>query len=343
MKRPSAASLVLGPLVGPHVVIGMLLAGATAFAAVSYLGGDAPKTATVLDAVPLFDDDAGKAMFALPAMAPGVPVSRCIRIGYDGGSDAATVRLAAEAVQGRLADALAVTVDRGTGGGYGDCTGFSGSRIFNGNLTSLGRADTADGGLSTGWQPSGPESQTFRITVNLADPAPAKGADAQARFVWRVRAATNLTPAAPDGFLDTPTPDAPAPDVPATPTAGARVGGRTQAPMIGGVGTAASSAAGTPAPGGAPRPAGAPAPAPEQSQRSEQAAPRTVSSALHAITVPVAKLAREAGRHVAIPLVLILALAVFLLVQHLADRNDPKLRLAPMSRSRYLWINGGNK
>jgi hypothetical protein len=63
---------------------------------------------------------------------------------------AGLVQLAAANVTGGLTDDLAITVDRGTSGRYGDCTGFTGSRIYTGTLTSLAAVPA---GVATGWQP----------------------------------------------------------------------------------------------------------------------------------------------------------------------------------------------
>ena len=52
----------------------------------------------------------------------------------------------------------------------------------------------------------------------------------------------------------------------------------------------------------------------------------------------IVRLAAEARRHVAIPITMIVAAVVFLLLQSRFDRRDPKLHLAPVSRSHWVWI-----
>jgi hypothetical protein len=204
-------------------------------------------------------------MFAATALAPGVPVSRCIRVGYDDATTAGTVRLAAGSVSGTLAGHLRIVVERGSAGGFRDCTGFSGTSLYNGTLTGL------SAGVPTGWKPVAGSAQTFRITVTLTDrTVPRSAMSARADFVWRLQ-----------------------------------------------------GAAGTPAPSAAPAVA-------EPSHPSRSSLPTFLQ--------PVVKLAREAARHAAIPVVLIAALIAFLLLQNAADRRDPKLALAPVWRNRYHWI-----
>lgn len=50
------------------------------------------------------------------------------------------------------------------------------------------------------------------------------------------------------------------------------------------------------------------------------------------------RLAAQASRHIAIPIVMLVAMFLFLLLQGRMDGRDPKLRLAPVTRSRYVWI-----
>jgi hypothetical protein len=261
---------------GHLMVIGMLGAAGVAFAAVGWNTDPLSRAVTVMQTVPIFDDDGGDAMFAATAMTPGVPVSRCIRIGYDDADAAGPVRLAAESVSGTLAGHLRIAVDRGSTGGFGDCTGFAGTSIYRGTLTGL------ENGVATGWTPAKGSGQTFRITATLTDAtAPTVRMSARADFVWRVQGAgvPSATPAAS----------------PAAPSA----------------------------------PAATPSVA-EPSHRSR--------TALQTLLQPIVKLGREAARHVAIPIVMIILLIAFLLLQNAADRRDPKLALAPVWRNRYFWI-----
>ncbi len=289
---------------GHLMVVGMLGLAGAAFAAIDWSTDPLSRAVTVMQTVPIFDDDGGDAMFALTAMAPGVPVSRCIRIGYDDADAAGTVGLAAESVSGALADHLRIAVERGSAGSSRNCAGFSGTSIYVGTLTGLSR------GVSTGWTPVTGSAQTFRITATFTDEAaPTSATSSRADFVWRVQ-----------GGSTTATPSVGA----ATPPVGAGV------PSVG---------AGVPSVGAAAPPVGAeasptaPARGPVLAEPGHQS--RTASQTFLELII---KLAKEAARHAAIPAVLIAALILFLLGQKAADRRDPKLALAPVWRNRYHWI-----
>jgi hypothetical protein len=124
--------------------------------------------------VTLTDDDSSSAMFTVSNMAPDdAAVVECIEVTYSGTiADPGEVRLFSGGFtdSGSLADELDITVDVGTGGSFGDCTGFSStSTVFS--TDTLTAFDTAHNDYSTGavgWDPSStPESRTFRFTVDL--------------------------------------------------------------------------------------------------------------------------------------------------------------------------------
>ncbi len=396
------------PLPGMSLVVAMLVIAAVAFAGVGVYGSSARRPVAVLASMPLFgDDDGGSAMFALPAMAPGVPVARCIEIDYSGGWDAGDVRLAASDLSGALVDDLAVRVETGTGGTFADCAGFTGGEVYSGTLRGLSTPDGA--GVDTGWQPTGDETRTFRITVTLTAPAqPAPGSTADATFVWRV---PSVEPPPPPTTPVTASPSVTAmPTATATPSASATpTATATPTPTATATATASATPAATAAPTATPAPtstttpptaptdpttepagpvepgtpvetsspAGAQVPAVPPSPRAPTTSPRPPAAVTSAATsapapapattsapggsaaspagVParpdrarpsraqavvnaLARVAKEFGARPAIPLALILALIVFLALQHLLDGRDPKLALAPVWRSNYVWI-----
>lgn len=233
-----------------------------------------PAHAEVVAEARLFDDDRGQGLFGGTALQPGVPVSRCLRVGA-GGAAPARVLLAADEVTGDLADDLDVTVERGDGGGFAGCAGFRGTRVVTGPLVGL-EADTT-------W-PAGATAQTFRVTVTSRSDA-ATGT-AGATFVWSAH--YDQVPAAvPSGSA----------------------------------------------------PAVAPVPSPGVSEPAVAAPDVTTGrSGLAALLDIVQRLAAQASRHVAIPIAMLGAMFLFLLLQGRMDGKDPKLQLAPVTRSRYVWI-----
>lgn len=308
----------------------------------------ATRRTAVIASVRLFDDDGDRPMFAGPLLAPGVPVSRCISVGADG---AGTVSMAAKNVTGTLAGDLTVTVDRGAGGSFGDCAAFAGAPVFNGSLSEL---TAGGGGVPTGWQPQTRGQATFRITVTLNDTADAAGGGtAGADFVWSL-AAPDLPPptATPSPTPTTPpvTPTAPvttapvttAPAVSAAPSqaegmpSSAPVTSRPAAPVSGPASAAAT--AGTPsdpAEGSSPSPGrGFFAGTRAAMQKAGAALYKAVSKAAETIVL----VADQARKHPTVPAGLVAVLLLFLLFQNRADRRDPKLALAPVWDTRYVWI-----
>ena len=85
------------------------------------------------------------------------------------------------------------TVDEGTGGSFGSCTGFtaSGSAIFTGTLDNFGTTKTSYANGSGSWQTAGTagETRTYRIsyTVKSSTPDSAQGGTATVGFTWEAQ------------------------------------------------------------------------------------------------------------------------------------------------------------
>ena len=141
--------------------------------------------------VQLTDDDFGSSLFAVQDMVPDRPERDCIVVSYEGNVLPVDVTLASEA-EGDLADLLGVQVERGEGGAFHDCTGFTPeATVFDGTLSELAAGDPVDAFVVE----DSPDAQTFRFTFTLTDlpdggatvASPGDGADhpsAQARFIW---------------------------------------------------------------------------------------------------------------------------------------------------------------
>ena len=130
------------------------------------------------------DDDAGRSLFQVPAMAPGRPVANCIAVTYSGTVIPAVVRLSAQA-DGRLAGGLNVTVEEGDGGAFGDCGGFRPTRsVFTGTLAALAGRGPIQAFKST----SPTDTHVFRFTFTLNDASAAQGSTASTEFSWAASA-----------------------------------------------------------------------------------------------------------------------------------------------------------
>ncbi|MDQ1135579.1 putative ribosomally synthesized peptide with SipW-like signal peptide [Microbacterium sp. SORGH_AS 1204] len=143
--------------------------------------------------VDLADDATGRALFTVPNAKPGDGGVNCIAV-TSTGSLASQVRLYAGDPQSTasLADHLVLTVEQGTGGGYGSCAGFTAEKtVFDGRLAGFGAAHSSFAtGLAT-WSPTGAaaETRTFRLTWKLVDDAPnsVQGGTASTSFVWEAQ------------------------------------------------------------------------------------------------------------------------------------------------------------
>jgi hypothetical protein len=131
--------------------------------------------------VSLSDDDNGSTLFDLPNMVPGRAVSDCISVTYEGDVLPSEIRLDASA-DGALVEAMLVTIDRGTGGGFQDCGGFTREdTLFDGPLSDLADA----GALDAFTAEETPDAVTFRFTFDLDPEVPVEGrASATADLAW---------------------------------------------------------------------------------------------------------------------------------------------------------------
>jgi hypothetical protein len=141
--------------------------------------------------VVLTDDDSDAAMFSASNLKPGDTEAKCITVTYSGSLDA-SVKLYAGVAGSGLAQYLDLTVEQGTGGGFGDCTGFTpdASPKYTGTLSGFA---TAHVNFSNGWgsfTPAGgapDDTKTYRITYTLQDNNLAQAKNATATFTWEAQ------------------------------------------------------------------------------------------------------------------------------------------------------------
>lgn len=128
--------------------------------------------------VTLVDNDLDAIMFTVANMAPGDSVTDCITVTYQG---TITNPSAVKLYSGGYTDSgdfdtfLNVTIEEGTGGTFGNCTGFLLENVIEPTGT-LSAFDTAHTNYANGagvWDPAAtPESKTYQITVELDAAAP---------------------------------------------------------------------------------------------------------------------------------------------------------------------------
>lgn len=132
--------------------------------------------------ITLVDDDQGRSLVDLEAMAPGRPVSECINVEYTGSILPVDLSLASTAT-GALAEFLWVEVEIGDRGGFGSCEGFEPTEtIYSGTLADLSRRGPTrvQSFRNTG------DSASFRFGFEILDDGRAVGMATSADFVWEV-------------------------------------------------------------------------------------------------------------------------------------------------------------
>ena len=138
--------------------------------------------------VVLSDDDSGSAMFSSSNMTAGQSVVKCIAVTYSGTlTSGVSVKLYGTS-SGALASYLNLTVEQGTGGGFGSCAGFSGSQIYSGTVSGFSATYTNFGTGLTGFSPSAnPETHTYRFTITVQNDNNAQNKTAAADYTWEAQ------------------------------------------------------------------------------------------------------------------------------------------------------------
>ncbi len=129
--------------------------------------------------ITLADDDGGRSLVELTAMAPGRPVTECIRVAYTGTVLPAGVDLIAE-TSGDIAEYVHVEIERGSNGGFGDCDRFVPEAIvFDDRLVELTKRP-----VDLGLVLSADAAMVFRVQFALRNEAAAAGRSGTVDFVW---------------------------------------------------------------------------------------------------------------------------------------------------------------
>lgn len=191
MPTPSPRAYALARFAAVPVALlvsgGLVLqASNAAFSATTENAANNWRSGTVV----LTDDDNGVAMFTESNLRPGATGENCITVAYTG-SLAASVKLYASAVTDGLGANLQVTVEQGTGGSFGSCTGFTGSQIYTGTLGGL--PTTYGAGVGT-FAPdadpaAGSRAATYRFSyvLDAATPNSEQGKTSTATFTWEAQ------------------------------------------------------------------------------------------------------------------------------------------------------------
>ncbi|GAB2980781.1 hypothetical protein [Frigoribacterium salinisoli] len=153
--------------------------------------------------VALTDDDGGAggsggtALFSATNLKPGSTDAKCITV-TSTGTLPSTVKLYGTGASSTkdLAANTTLTVEQGTGGSFGSCTGFTpattGGTLYNASLAGFATAHSNYANATGGWVTAGgtaAESRTYRIsyTVSPTLANTSQGASASLGFTWEAQ------------------------------------------------------------------------------------------------------------------------------------------------------------
>ncbi|MDP9026081.1 MAG: hypothetical protein M3N46_00820 [Actinomycetota bacterium] len=169
MKAPNARARRIAIFsVGPLAVVGAALLiwqiSAAAFTAQTQNVGNSWSTGSVN----LTDDDQGAAAFQLTNVKPGQTGSNCIKVTSTSSVSGVVKLYIARLGAGGLENNILDTIEIGTGGSFGNCTGFVPDSAA-GTPTSLAAGALASTNYATGtlpWTTTGAagESKTYRVS-----------------------------------------------------------------------------------------------------------------------------------------------------------------------------------
>jgi len=147
--------------------------------------------------VALTDDDGGSALFSATNLKPGSTDAKCITV-TSTGTLPSTVKLYGTGATSTkdLAANTTLTVEQGTGGSFGSCTGFTpattGGTLYNASLAGFATTHFTYANGAGGWVTAGgtaAETRTYRIsyTVSPTLANTAQGGTASLGFTWEAQ------------------------------------------------------------------------------------------------------------------------------------------------------------
>ena len=277
--------------------------------------------ATAADQTPPFaiviSDD--QALFRLDGLAPGPIGQRCLALSVRNGRAAAAI-LSADVAGTGLADYLTVTIESGQTSDPATCAGFVGSTVFEGTLAELhAQHGTPDAGVPIPMVDG--TTGAVRFTLALLDDNRAQGATATATLRFDAEDDSDVLgrDVQPTTIAPTTTTTATAATTTTVTTATTRV--PTSAARGGPAPKPTSPAATTAVPTAGPR---------IEIRDTAAQADHGFWPSAGTLVAATAKSVELTAKASTVPAVFVAAALLFLAVQGRIDRNDPKLRKAPM-------------
>ncbi|GAA1436821.1 hypothetical protein GCM10009616_37490 [Microlunatus lacustris] len=196
-RRPSrrAAKIAAVLAVPAAIAVSGLVVSQASYSAYSATT-ESPTSNWATGTVALSDDDRGIAEMTASNVKPGFTGSHCITV-TSTGSLASAVKLYAtgSASTKGLAEHIDVTLVQGTGGSFGNCSGFTrlptGGTLFVGTMDGFSQSHTGFANGLGGWTPTGQgdESRTYMVTFRVDPEAPntTQGGTASVGLTWEAQ------------------------------------------------------------------------------------------------------------------------------------------------------------
>jgi hypothetical protein len=135
------------------------------------------------DSTALTTDANGAPLVSAAQLSPGHVLERCIDITTPTAFTSADLGMFVTA-DGDLASHLDVTVETGFGGGFADCTGFTGRLVYVGTLAALASGFNAQQPQRVGHFSTTVSTVTLRLRFSVHDDNSAQGLTTTAAFWW---------------------------------------------------------------------------------------------------------------------------------------------------------------
>jgi hypothetical protein len=173
ISTPRAARLAAFVGVPVALVVSGVLVSAASYSAFSATTTN-PTSNWTAGTVALTDDDSNAALFTATNLKPGSTASNCIKVTSTGSLPSNVVLYGTGGTPNTpLGSALSLTVEQGTGGGFGSCTGFTpdatNGTAYTGTLAAFASSRTSFATGAGSWTTTGAasESKVYRITYSL--------------------------------------------------------------------------------------------------------------------------------------------------------------------------------
>ncbi|ROS61315.1 hypothetical protein EDF38_0402 [Frigoribacterium sp. PhB160] len=173
IATPRAARLAAFIGVPVALVVSGVLVSSASYSAFSATTQN-PTSNWTAGSVVLADDDSNAALFTVTNIKPGASGSNCIKVTSTGSLPSNVVLYGTGGTPATpLGSALTLSVDQGTGGGFGSCTGFAadatGGSVYSGTVAGFAAARTNFATGAVPWTTTGAasESKVYRFTWSL--------------------------------------------------------------------------------------------------------------------------------------------------------------------------------